>query len=233
MLKLEYFRCNPLFHENCWVAYEDGGAVLVDPGFVDGQEFAPFADFIRKEGLRIEAVFITHGHFDHIFGVNRCLDAFGEIPVYMHPDDVELIGMGKQMAAPYGYTPEMKFDTVDTVDGDVISAVGRQWEVIATPGHTKGGLSFYCRAEKLLFSGDTLFAGSIGRTDLHGGSYDKLIVSIMDKLMGLDGDTVVIPGHGRPTTISDERTHNPFLQPWGEKEQEGIDWDADGIELNG
>ena len=191
------------------------------------------ADFIRKEGLRIEAVLITHGHFDHIFGVNRCLDAFGEIPVYMHPDDVELIAMGKQMAAPYGYTPEMKFDTVDAVDGDVINAVGRKWEVIATPGHTKGGLSFYCRAEKLLFSGDTLFAGSIGRTDLHGGSYDKLIVSIMDKLMGLDGDTVVIPGHGRPTTISDERTHNPFLQPWGEKEQEGIDWDADGIELNG
>ena len=233
MLKLEYFRCNPVFHENCWVAYEGGSAMVVDPGFMDGQEFAPFADFIGREGLRLEAIFITHGHFDHIFGVNRCLDAFGNIPVYMHPEDVELIGMAKEMAVPYGEHPDPAFDTVDAVDGDVIDAVGRKWEVIATPGHTKGGLSFYCREEKLLFSGDTLFAGSIGRTDLHGGDYGRLIVSIMDKLMGLDGDTTVIPGHGRPTTISDERTHNPFLEPWGEKEQDGIDWDADGIELNG
>ena len=233
MLKLEYFRCNPVFHENCWVAYEGEGALLVDPGFIDGKEFAPFEDFIRREGLRLEAIFITHGHFDHIFGVNRCLDAFGNIPVYMHPEDVELLGMAKEMAAPYGEHRDPAFDTVDAVDGDVINAVGRQWEVIATPGHTKGGLSFYCREEKLLFSGDTLFAGSIGRTDLHGGDYGQLIVSIMDKLIGLDGDTTVIPGHGRPTTISDERTHNPFLEPWGEKEQDGIDWDADGIELNG
>ena len=165
--------------------------------------------------------------------MNRCLDTYGNIPVYMHPEDVELIGMAKEMAAPYGEHPDPAFDAVDAVDGDVIDAVGRKWEVIATPGHTKGGLSFYCRDEKLLFSGDTLFAGSIGRTDLHGGDYGKLIVSIMDKLMGLDGDTTVIPGHGRPTTISDERTHNPFLEPWGEKEQDGIDWDADGIELNG
>lgn len=233
MLKLEYFRCNPVFQENCWVAYEGGGAVLVDPGFMDAQEFAPFEDFVRREGLRLEAIFITHGHFDHIFGVNRCLDAFGDVPVYMHPEDVELIAMAPQMAAPYGERPDPHFSTVDVTDGSVIEAAGKKWEVISTPGHSKGGVCFYCREEKLLFSGDTLFAGSIGRTDLHGGDYDKIIVSIMDKLMGLDGDTVVVPGHGRPTTISDERTHNPFLEPWGEKEQDGIDWDADGIELNG
>lgn len=233
MLKLEYFRCNPVFQENCWVAYEGGGAVLVDPGFMDAQEFAPFEDFVRREGLRLEAIFITHGHFDHIFGVNRCLDAFGDVPVYMHPEDVELIAMAPQMGLPYGEYPDPHFSTVDVTDGSVIEAVCRKWEVIGTPGHSKGGVCFYCREEKLLFSGDTLFAGSIGRTDLHGGDYDKIIVSIMDKLMGLDGDTVVVPGHGRPTTISDERTHNPFLEPWGEKEQDGIDWDADGIELNG
>ena len=216
MLKLEYFPSNPVFHENCWVAHEEGSAVLVDPGFTDAHEFAPFADFIRNEGLRLEAIFITHGHFDHIYGVNRVLDAFGDIPVYMHPDDVELIGMAARMAAPYDQHPDPAFDTVDVVDGDIINAIGRQWEVIATPGHTKGGLSFYCRAEKLLFSGDTLFAGSIGRTDLHGGSYDKLIVSIMDKLMGLDGDVEILPGHGGVSDIATERTHNPFLQPFNE-----------------
>ena len=233
MLKLEHFLCNPVFRENVWLIREGQAGVLVDPGFTDDREFAPFEDFIRREGLRVEAILITHGHYDHIYGVSRCLDLLGDVPVYMHPDDVELIGMAEEMAAPYGGCPALAFDTVDVVDGQVLELLGRQWTVISTPGHSKGSVCYYCLAEKLLFSGDTLFSGTIGRTDLHGGSYDSLIVSIMDKLMGLDGDTTVICGHGRPTTISDERTHNPFLQPWGEKEQDGIDWDEDGIELNG
>jgi glyoxylase-like metal-dependent hydrolase (beta-lactamase superfamily II) len=233
MLELKQFLCNPVFRERCWVAVEGDKALVIDPGFTDAGEFAPFEEFIRKENLTIEAVFITHGHFDHIFGVNRLLDAFGKVPVMMHPEDKELQGMAKEMAALYGENPEVIFDTVDITDGEILEAVGRKWEVIATPGHTKGGVSFYCKEESLLFCGDTLFAGSIGRTDLHGGSYDALIVSIMDRLMGLPGETVVLPGHGWNTTIGDERTHNPFLQPWGEKEQDGIDWDEDGIELHG
>ena len=233
MLNLEHFLCNPVFRENAWLVRDGSACFLVDPGFTDDREFAPFEDFVRREGLRVEAILVTHGHYDHIYGVSRCLDLLGDIPVYMHPDDVELIGMAEDMAAPYGGCPALAFDTVDVVDGQVLDLLGRQWTVISTPGHSKGSVCYYCEAEKLLFSGDTLFAGTIGRTDLHGGSYDSLIVSIMDKLMGLDGDTTVLCGHGRPTTISDERTHNPFLQPWGEKEQDGIDWNEDGIELNG
>ena len=233
MLEIGQFLCNNVFRERCWVAYEDGRAVVVDPGFVDATEFAPFEEFIRKEGLRLEAVFVTHGHFDHIFGVKRLLAAYGDVPVYMHPADKDLQEMGREMAALYGEDPDVVFDTVDIADGDVIEAAGRKWEVIGTPGHSKGGVCFYCREEKLLFSGDTLFAGSIGRTDLHGGDYGELIVSIMDKLLGLDGATDVLPGHGPATTISDERTHNPFLEPWGDRMDNGIDWDADGIELNG
>lgn len=234
MLKIEHFLCNPVFRENCWLAHSGGSALLVDPGVMDAREFAPLAEAFRSEGLKLEAIFITHGHFDHIYGVNRCLEAFGRVPVYMSPADVEFQGMARTMAAPYGELPDdVKFDTVDAVGGDVIEAAGCRWEVISTPGHSKGGICFHCREEKVLFSGDTLFAGSIGRTDLHGGDYSELIVSIMDRLMGLDGDTVVLSGHGRPSTIADERTHNPFLEPWGEKEQEGIDWDADGIELHG
>ena len=233
MLNLEHFLCNPVFRENAWLVRDGSACFLVDPGFTDDREFAPFEDFVRREGLRVEAILVTHGHYDHIYGVSRCLDLLGDIPVYMHPDDVELIGMAEDMAAPYGGCPALAFDTVDVVDGQVLNLLGRQWTVISTPGHSKGSVCYYCEAEKLLFSGDTLFAGTIGRTDLHGGSYDSLIVSIMDKLMGLDGDTTVLCGHGRPTTVSDERTHNPFLQPWGEKEQDGIDWNEDGIELNG
>ena len=233
MLNLEHFLCNPVFRENAWLVRDGSACFLVDPGFTDDREFAPFEDFVRREGLRVEAILVTHGHYDHIYGVGRCLDLLGDIPVYMHPEDVELIGMAEDMAAPYGGCPALAFDTVDVVDGQVLDLLGRQWTVISTPGHSKGSVCYYCEAEKLLFSGDTLFAGTIGRTDLHGGSYDSLIVSIMDKLMGLDGDTTVLCGHGRPTTVSDERTHNPFLQPWGEKEQDGIDWSEDGIELNG
>lgn len=233
MLEIGQFLCNNVFRERCWAAYEDGKALVVDPGFTDDAEFTGFEEFIRKEGLRIEAVFVTHGHFDHIYGVKRLLATFGDIPVYMHPADKDLQVMGKEMAALYGEDPDVIFDTVDIAEGDIIPAAGRKWEVIGTPGHSKGGVCFYCREERLLFSGDTLFAGSIGRTDLHGGDYGELIVSIMDKLMGLDGDTEVLPGHGPTTTIADERTHNPFLEPWGDRMQDGIDWDADGIELNG
>ena len=233
MLRIEHYLCNPVFHEHTWLAWDNGSAILVDPGFCDADEFAPFETFMRREGLRLEAILLTHGHFDHIFGVERTQDAFGPVPVYMHPEDWELIGMAGEMARPYGFQPEISFEPTAINDGDVLELIGRKWEVIGTPGHTKGGVCFYCREEKLLFSGDTLFAGTIGRTDLYGGDYGKLIVSIMDKLIGLDGDTVLLPGHGRSSTISDERTHNPFLEPWGEKEQEGIDWDADGIELNG
>ena len=92
-------------------------------------------------------------------------------------------------------------------------------KVIATPGHTPGSVCYLCAEDRILFTGDTLFAGSIGRTDLPLGDYDKLIVSIMDKLMALDGDTRILPGHGGPSTIGEERCENPFLEPFNEKEE--------------
>ena len=104
--------------------------------------------------------------------------------------------------------------------------------MITTPGHTPGGVCYYDETDKVLLTGDTLFAGAIGRSDLIGGDYDHLIISIMDKLMGLPGDVDVLPGHGRKTTIADERTHNPFLQPFNEPEED-LDWDGEGIEIEG
>ena len=101
-------------------------------------------------------------------------------------------------------------------EGDEIAFGNTKFSVIETPGHTFGGVCYYCKEEKLLVSGDTLFAGAIGRTDSQWGDYDKLIVAIMEKLMGLDGDVEVIPGHGPVTNIGYERTHNPFLQPFNE-----------------
>ena len=128
--------------------------------------------------------------------------------------------------------PELKFESKGIEDGEVLELADMKIEVIFTPGHTPGGVCYLLRDEKVMFTGDTLFAGTIGRTDLPGGDYDKLIVSIMDKLMGLPGDVDVLPGHGRKTTIADERTHNPFLQPFNEPEED-LDWDGEGIEIEG
>ena len=108
-----------------------------------------------------------------------------------------------------------------------------EFTVISSPGHTPGGVCLYDAADKALFTGDTLFAGCIGRTDLPGGDYDQLIVGIMEKLLVLPADVTVFPGHGGTSSIADERTHNPFLQPFNEPDTDQIDWDADGIELRG
>ena len=113
----------------------------------------------------------------------------------------------------------MSFVTKELVDGQILRFAQddkASFKVIATPGHTPGCVCFYCEAAKTLFSGDTLFAGSIGRTDLEGGDYDKEIVSVMEKLMVLPGDVEVYPGHGPATSIAEERTTNPFLQPFNE-----------------
>ena len=108
----------------------------------------------------------------------------------------------------------------DVADGEVLTTAGTAWKVIHTPGHTPGGVCYYSADNKLLLSGDTLFAGSIGRTDLKGGDYDQLMASIKEKLLNLPGETDVIPGHGQPTTIAREGMSNPFLEPFNEPMEE-------------
>ena len=108
------------------------------------------------------------------------------------------------------------FPTVPLADGDVITTAGTAWTVIHTPGHTPGSVCYYSARNNLLLSGDTLFAGSIGRTDYYGGDYDVLMASIKEKLLNLPGETDVIPGHGQPTSIAREGMYNPFLEPFNE-----------------
>ena len=120
--------------------------------------------------------------------------------------------------------PDVSFETEDLVDGQILAPFDQVgFKVITTPGHTPGGVCFYSEENKILFSGDTLFAGSIGRTDLDGGDYDKEIVGIMEKLMLLPGDVEVYQGHGPSTSIAEERTTNPFLQPFNEPWENEID----------
>ncbi len=233
MLKILTFRFNP-FEENCSLAWDEtGDAVIIDPGFydADGNEAALLYGKIAENGVRPVMILLTHGHFDHIFGVHECAKKYG-IPVYMNQADNYVIQ--NDFSGKFGLrAPDSSFKTLSLEDGQSIRFGNTEFKVITTPGHTPGGVCFYDEKDKVLFSGDTLFAGSIGRTDHPGGDYDKLIVSLMDKVMGLPGDVTVFPGHGRSTSIADERTHNPFLQPFNEPDQENLDWDADGIELHG
>lgn len=233
MLNISYFHFNP-FSVNTWIVWdESGNTMIVDPGFSDDRERDALYGYIEEQGLKPEAIVLTHGHIDHVLGVTECCARYG-IPAYMSPADAAVMDKHGEVAVRFGFAFDLEaFRTEPVTDGQVLHLAGTDWLAIATPGHSPGGTCYYSADNHLLFSGDTLFKDTIGRTDLPCCEYDDLIVSLMDKVMDLPGETDVLPGHGAPTTISDERTHNPFLIPFNEPEQEGIDWDADGIELNG
>ncbi|MBR1872329.1 MAG: MBL fold metallo-hydrolase [Bacteroidales bacterium] len=222
MVSVKTFIFNP-FEERCSVLWDEASeAVIVDPGCYDKAETARLTDFISAKKLHPSAIWLTHAHHDHIFGVKTLSELYG-IPVYMSPIDKPTLELSGALASRFGLMePLSDFPTEDIADGDEVCVGKVPFKVIGTPGHTPGGVCYYSESEKLLLSGDTLFRGSIGRSDLPGGDYDHLIVSVMDKLMGLPGDTEVIPGHGNNTDISTERTHNPFLQPWGNPDEDFV-----------
>ena len=217
MLHSRIFPFNPL-GTNCVVLWKDGhkACTVVDPGMSASEDVDQLQAFFKANGLTPDAILLTHGHFDHVWGVEKLL-ALYKVPVYLHPADVDIMdkttGPGAMQAFSF---LKHNFPTVPVADGDVISTAGTDWKVIATPGHTPGGVCYYSAENSLLLSGDTLFAGSIGRTDLYGGDYDELMKSIKERLLNLPGETDVIPGHGQPTAIAREGMYNPFLEPFNE-----------------
>jgi glyoxylase-like metal-dependent hydrolase (beta-lactamase superfamily II) len=188
------------FEVNCSILSENGRAWIVDPG----GEAERIIALLGKKGLEPAGILLTHAHFDHIGAVNALQAAFTDLKITVHRNDLPVITHPMNCMPP-DYPPvTMPKNIVETTDAPGC-------EIIETPGHTPGGVCYYFPAEKLLLAGDTLFAGSVGRTDLPGGDMATLMRSLK-KLTDLPGDTLVIPGHGMHTTISAEKASNPFLR---------------------
>lgn len=220
MIKIKSFYFND-FRECCTVVGDESGeCVVVDPGCGTVNEKERLYGYMDREGLKPVKILLTHAHFDHVLGLTDCARKYG-IPVYMHPEERKTLENNGMFARNFGFEmPATEAEFTDIADGDLITFGNTVFEVLHTPGHTPGGVCYLDRTDRLLLSGDTLFAGSIGRTDLPYGDYDVLMGSIFTRLMSLDGDIDVIPGHGPKTTIADERTKNPFLQPFNLPEEE-------------
>ncbi len=194
---------------NCYLLWEtsDKSAIVVDPGG-DVDEIKAAVD---KEGLSVKYVVNTHGHFDHVGGNGPMAAALG-VPVAIHPADVPLVEAAHIQGAHMGVpTDEQPSPAVTLTDGGIIEAGSLRVKVIHTPGHSPGGVCLYVEDDGILITGDTLFAGSVGRTDLPGGSFDALMASIREKILPLGDEVSIYPGHGPESTIGEEKEINPFI----------------------
>jgi len=183
-------------------------AIVIDPG----DNIDQILGLIKKHNLQVKQIVITHAHIDHVGGAAKLRAATGA-PILLNQNDHMLLKMLDVQAAWIGMPSPGKVEIDNSIDdGDSVKVGPLRAQVIHTPGHTEGSICLYFPLEKKLIAGDTLFAGSIGRTDLPGGSYEKILRSLHDRVLALPDETVVVPGHGPVTTIGEERESNPFLQ---------------------
>jgi hydroxyacylglutathione hydrolase len=183
-------------------------AMVIDPG----DEIQSVLALVNKHNLQVKQIVITHAHIDHVGGAMKLRAATGA-PILLNQNDYQLLKMLDMQATWIGVPSPGKVEIDQSIGhADTVKAGSLTANVISTPGHTEGSICLYFPIQKKLIAGDTLFAGSIGRTDLPGGSFEKIIESLHDKLLALPDDTVVTPGHGPQTTIGDERENNPFLK---------------------
>lgn len=195
---------------NCSVIGDEKSreAMVIDPG----DDIEQVLTLVRKHGLTIKQIVITHAHIDHVGGAMKLKKATGA-PILLNQNDYALLKMLDVQAAWIGVPSPGTVEIDQSLGhGQKLVTGALTSEVLHTPGHTEGSVCLYFAPEKKLIAGDTLFAGSIGRTDLPGGSYKKILNSLHEQVLALPDETAVVPGHGPPTTIGRERESNPFLQ---------------------
>jgi glyoxylase-like metal-dependent hydrolase (beta-lactamase superfamily II) len=181
--------------------------MIIDPG----DDIEDILTVISDQKLQVKQIVITHAHIDHVGGAMK-LRAVTGAPILLNQNDYALLKMLDVQASWLGMAaPGEVAIEASITDGDKLQTGALMANVLHTPGHTEGSVCLYFPAEKLLIAGDTLFARSIGRTDLPGGSFEKIMRSLRDRVLTLPDDTLVIPGHGQRTTIGEEREENPFL----------------------
>lgn len=203
-MELKTFNKNP-YNQNSYVYFnpQTKEGIIIDPGLSKSQLIK------AAEGLDIKALLLTHGHFDHIYSLDKVRKITGAL-AYCHKNEYELIktpalnmsAVSKEMST----SPDVLLE-----DKQILNFMGLDFEVIFTPGHTGGGVCYFDKTNNVIFSGDTLFKGSVGRTDLPTGDLDTLIISIKSRLFTLDENIVLYPGHGKSTTIGEEKKFNPFV----------------------
>ena len=197
-----------MLEENCYIIYEPMHKVafLVDPG----DEGERLSEIIEDKGIQPKMIINTHGHFDHIGAISYLKERY-KIPFLIHQGDLGLLKDGN---LGFGLVPSLdKVQEVEQVlvGDEILDFLGYEIQVIATPGHTQGGVCLYIPKMKWLFTGDTLFKGTIGRTDLKGGNYTELILSINERLKDIPDDTIIFPGHGESSTMGQERAYNQYF----------------------
>ena len=211
MLHIHIFQFNP-FSENTYVLFNDQkNGVIIDPGNWNEKENEILENFIKEKEISIKNILLTHAHIDHVLGLQWAFDTY-KVAIKMHEEEKDVLDRNPMSARNYGFDFKPFVGDIELLsEGEKYFIDEDSFEIFHVPGHSPGSIAFYNEAQKFVISGDALFQGSIGRTDLYRGNHEQLLESIRTKLFTLPEETEVFSGHGNATQIGFEKNHNPFF----------------------
>lgn len=212
MLHIKSFAFNP-FSENTYIVFnENKNAFIIDPGDFSEVENNILNQFIIDNELKVQNILLTHAHIDHVLGLQKAFDKY-KVPILMHELEKEILDRNPMDANRFGFFFKPFEGEISYLnENEIISLDEDDFKILHVPGHSPGHIAFYSEAQKFIISGDVLFEGSIGRTDLYKGDAQELLKSIREKLFVLEDETKVYNGHGNPTTVGFEKSYNPFFK---------------------
>ena len=212
MLHIKSFAFNP-FSENTYIVFnENKNAFIIDPGDFSEVENNVLNQFIVDNELKVQNILLTHAHIDHVLGLQKAFDKYN-VPILMHELEKEILDRNPMDANRFGFFFKPFEGEISYLnENEIISVDEDEFKILHVPGHSPGHIAFYSEAQKFIISGDVLFEGSIGRTDLYKGDAQELLKSIREKLFVLEDETKVYNGHGNPTTVGFEKSYNPFFK---------------------